>query len=70
VKPSSGGPEGSEAKSVGSTRGVERRHLESTSSEVLSVEAFWFVTRRHPHGETLEASWAEAEERVPKGRSL
>lgn len=69
VKPPSRGSKGSEAKSTGSSRGVERRQLESTSSEVLSVEASWFVKRRHPHGEALEASSVEAEERVPKGRS-
>jgi hypothetical protein len=69
VKPPSRGSEGSNAKSIGSSSGVERRvELESTSSEVLSVEASWFVTRRHPHGEALEAGLAEAEEGVPKGR--
>jgi hypothetical protein len=33
------------------------------------VEASLFVTRRHPHGEALEAGLAKAEEGVPKGRS-
>lgn len=67
VKPSSEGPEGPRAKSIGSSDGVERRWSESTSSEVLSVEASLFVTRRHPHGEALETGLAEAEEGSRKG---
>lgn len=70
VKPSSGGSKGSKVKSIGSSRGVERRRLESTSSEVLSVEASRPGTSRHPHGEAGEAGSADAEETVPKGRPI
>ena len=69
VKPSSERPIRPRAKSVGSSGGVERRRVESTSSEVLSVEASSFVTRRLPSRGAVGSELGRSGGRDPKGDS-
>jgi hypothetical protein len=69
VKPSSERSIRPRAKSVGSSGGVERRRVESTSSEVLLVEASSFVTRRLPSRGDVGSGLGQSGGRSPKGIS-